>query len=314
MSTNLFSIMSGWEALEIKGPDAKDFLQRLTTADFRFMQPGSFTPNTLLLPTGKVVLYFKTIFIEANHYLLLVPTDESGASPSQKAYDEFEKMHFRENLTLTPLKTTLSYLRVLGSDESLLDGELQSLARAKTGAAIRLENDTLFALNENRWSMSPVQFDLGLAAPTSALAALKTTRLKHFTETKTLEGYRIRAGDPAVPAEISHKIIPLEAQLDDAVHENKGCYPGQEVVERIRSMGQAPRKIAMFQGTSALPQVPTSVTTTSDDATQEVGTLTSAVADPFGSGWVGLGFIKRVFAKPEIQYAVTKEAVSVRFK
>src|SRR4051812_3620857 len=103
--TNLFASMTGWQCVEIKGPDAQDFLQRLTTVDFKRLPEKSFTPGTLLNPTGKVQLYFKALHLARGHYLLLVPPSSPEASSAQVAYETFERMYFRENLTLAPLPT-----------------------------------------------------------------------------------------------------------------------------------------------------------------------------------------------------------------
>ena len=45
-----------------------------------------------------------------------------------------------------------------------------------------------------------------------------------------------RPGVPWFGADLSGDIIPLEALLDDSVSITKGCYPGQEVVARIKNL------------------------------------------------------------------------------
>ena len=57
------------------------------------------------------------------------------------------------------------------------------------------------------------------------------------------EYYRIHAGIPQVGIEASEKEIILETGFDRAVARNKGCYPGQEVVERIFTYGSVNRKL-----------------------------------------------------------------------
>lgn len=55
---------------------------------------------------------------------------------------------------------------------------------------------------------------------------------------------RIRAGIPAIPAELGPKDLPQEGRLEEsALSFTKGCYLGQEVMARIRSMGAVRRKL-----------------------------------------------------------------------
>ena len=81
---------------------------------------------------------------------------------------------------------------------------------------------------------------------------------------------------------------PLEINLRSAIHDNKGCYPGQEVIEKIISLGSPAKKLCLLEGTNLEP-VPTPLLDSETGA--EVGTLTS-----FENG-VGLGILKRTHQK-----------------
>lgn len=308
---NIFTIEQTWQALEIQGPEAKDFLQRVTSANFKFLRPGSFTPGTLLAPTGKIVLYFKALHFEPARYLFLIPSDGSAKTAAETGYDALEKIHFRENFTITNASEKWTYIRVLLSDET----KFNKLVEAKTerGALTSLTADhSLLMMNESRWNIAPIQFDLGFVVQNTALSQL-VAKLKQtgIAEVSTLEPYRVRAGDPRVPNELTSNTIPLEAHLDDAVHENKGCYPGQEVIERIRAMGQVPRTLVVVRGTGATPKLPSKILTQNKE---EAGALTSAEKNVLDEGWIGLAFIKRAFAKPETSFDIDGNKVTVEFK
>ena len=71
-----------------------------------------------------------------------------------------------------------------------------------------------------------------------------------------------------------------------AVNFHKGCYPGQELVERMDSRGaDAPRSLRIIDLTSggAVGDV------VHDSDGHEVGTITSATGD----GGIGLAYVKR---------------------
>lgn len=286
MSKNIFASMGDWKVVSVTGVDSRDFLQRLTSADFRKLTPGSSTPACLLQANGKITAYFHALCIEQNAYLLLAPKQNENDA-GQFLADSLERMHFRETLTITtsPLEFgPQSYFRVLSRalpfDRALAPHHFE-----------RSEHGELW-INENRWTSEPFKFDFGVLVARERLATFTKTLLDAgFSEVPTLEPQRILAHAPGAPNEINSSTMPLEIGLNDAVHENKGCYPGQEVIERIRALGQPPRLLVQVKGSGTAPGTPVPILINA----QEVGTLTSVTQDPRDAGaWTGLGLIKRV--------------------
>jgi len=85
---------------------------------------------------------------------------------------------------------------------------------------------------------------------------------------------------------------PLEVNLRGAVHDNKGCYPGQEVIEKIISLGSPAKKLCLLSGVTS-ESLPTALFDSKTGA--EVGTLTSA------SDGVALGIIRRTHLKENLE-------------
>ena len=85
----------------------------------------------------------------------------------------------------------------------------------------------------------------------------------------------------------------LEVGLDDAVSFTKGCYLGQEVVERIRSRGHVNRKLCGLLLDGNTPAASGDKIQAGD---KEVGRITSSVASlalnrPIALGYVQQGFL-----------------------
>ncbi len=60
---------------------------------------------------------------------------------------------------------------------------------------------------------------------------------------KALNALRLEAGVPWFPLDFNDAMIPHEAVLENThISFSKGCYTGQEIVERVRSRGQVNRK------------------------------------------------------------------------
>jgi len=99
---------------------------------------------------------------------------------------------------------------------------------------------------------------------------------------------RLSAGIPAIGVDVGSGDLPNEAGLEvDAVSYTKGCYLGQEVMARLKSMGQVRRRLQRVQGTG--PQVP-AVPVPVFIGARQVGELRSVVADGSG-GWIGLAMV-----------------------
>jgi folate-binding protein YgfZ len=66
---------------------------------------------------------------------------------------------------------------------------------------------------------------------------------------------RFAAGFPEYPTEINDSLILTEGGLREAVSFQKGCYVGQEVIERSDALGKLPRHLerVVFEGHEALP-------------------------------------------------------------
>jgi len=69
-----------------------------------------------------------------------------------------------------------------------------------------------------------------------------------------LEVFRIAEGIPAYGVDIAERDLPQETSQLRALHFNKGCYLGQEIVERIRSRGNVHRHLRSLELVGPLPE------------------------------------------------------------
>jgi folate-binding protein YgfZ len=113
------------------------------------------------------------------------------------------------------------------------------------------------------------------------------------------ESLRIEAGVPRWGAELTEETLPPEAGLDQfAIDYHKGCYIGQEVISRIKSVGHVNRRLAGF--TAAAPLTHGMTLHPLDDPAKTAGEITSA-AWSFGlESWAALGYLKRGFAHADL--------------
>lgn len=102
---------------------------------------------------------------------------------------------------------------------------------------------------------------------------------------------RIEAGIPWPLREITDEYLPAETGLmEKAVSETKGCYLGQEVVERMRSRKVVARRLMGLEiAGSDCPKAPADLL---DGDAKVVGKLTSVCHSPVKAGLIGLGYVK----------------------
>jgi folate-binding protein YgfZ len=110
------------------------------------------------------------------------------------------------------------------------------------------------------------------------------------------ETARIEAGVPRYGADMDETNIPLECGIESrAIVYNKGCYIGQEVINRIHSVGHVTRELRGLRLADPpgaglpLPQKHDKLF----HAGREVGYVTSAVKSPALNANIALGYVRR---------------------
>ncbi|HEY6766747.1 MAG TPA: folate-binding protein [Candidatus Sulfotelmatobacter sp.] len=114
---------------------------------------------------------------------------------------------------------------------------------------------------------------------------------------EAFEKNRIVSGIPRYGVDIRERELPQETGQMRALHFQKGCYIGQEIVERIRSRGNVHRNFTGFVSEGTGDIAPGAVVTL---AGKEIGEITSVASlrDSDGERTVALGYIRRETGSP----------------
>ncbi len=106
-----------------------------------------------------------------------------------------------------------------------------------------------------------------------------------------LNTLRLEAGIPWFPADFNDGMIPHEAVLENThISFNKGCYTGQEIVERVRTRGHVNRKRVGLKFSTVAPPSPG---TKLRAGAAEIGLVTSAAFSPDAKPAIGMGYVRR---------------------
>jgi len=120
---------------------------------------------------------------------------------------------------------------------------------------------------------------------------------------------RVEAGIPRYGIDFSEENLLLEVGLDHAVSFTKGCYLGQEVVERIRSRGHVNRK---FCGLSLDGQMPAESGDLIQIDGKEIGRVTSSVVSPRLKRPIALGYLQKDFWNAGTTVTIKRAGAQIR--
>ncbi len=101
------------------------------------------------------------------------------------------------------------------------------------------------------------------------------------------DAIRITQGKPRYGVDFGEAHLVQETQLMHAVHFQKGCYLGQEIVERVRSRGQVHRRLVAFRIAGEAPIAPH---TKIMAAEKEAGEITSST--PLNGETAAIGIVR----------------------
>lgn len=127
---------------------------------------------------------------------------------------------------------------------------------------------------------------------------------------EALEMQRIVSGIPLYGVDIRERDLPQETEQMRALNFSKGCYVGQEIVERIRSRGNVHRKFTGFvvEGAAAI-----AAGTKIGSGEKEVGEVTSVAVlrTPSGERTLALGYIRREVGVPGREVTIDEVKATV---
>ena len=122
-----------------------------------------------------------------------------------------------------------------------------------------------------------------------------------------LELRRISFGIPKFGVDIRERDLPQETGQTRALNFTKGCYLGQEIVERIRSRGAVHRQFSAFSVEGTLPEPGAKILAGEKDE-KEVGEITSSAILPLPGGDrpVALGYLRREAVEKDLRAGTAK--------
>jgi folate-binding protein YgfZ len=297
----------GWRSkIVATGADRVRWMNGMVTNNVRDLAPGHGNYNFLLNAQGRIL---SDMYIyNRGEYLLL----DTARWQAPKLLEVMNKYIIMDEVELTDITEKLTSLAVQGphAREVLRDAgfnfsdvdplQVQDITWNDVGLSItRMASDIAHT------------YEIWLA-PANAGAvwdALVGGGAKPVG-TEALEMFRLAAGIARYGQDITERYLPQETDQQQALNFKKGCYIGQEIVERIHSRALLHRMLTGFEVEGAPPAPGTKI----QRAGKEVGEITSALAVPGSNGdrTLALGYLRTEARNPGAELQVGDARATVR--
>lgn len=269
--------------LRVTGDDAFGFLQGQFTNELN-KPPGSVTYGLWLNQKGKVLADSHVLRVAGNEFLITSITS-SAASIRQR----LEAYIVADDVSLAD-ETAATHGLLLsgpGGGETIkqLMGEGPALGRF-------LRSGEIVAYGGRR--LPGESFEV-LGAETVLAEIHRKFLAQGAVEVGAaeLEFTRISAGIPFVPSDLGPGDLPNEGGLEAlALSYTKGCYLGQEVMARLKNLGQVRRRLQVVRGRGQAPAARSAIF----QADKKVGEIRSACGR--GNDFVALAMLSLINLDP----------------
>ncbi|MBP1684614.1 MAG: gcvT1 [Deltaproteobacteria bacterium] len=278
--------------LRLTGTDRTTFLQGMMTNDVAGLQDGQGVYAALLTIQGKVVSDLRAYALADEFWLDVPAIREATVRETLDHYIIADDVEIAADGLWAPLvavegpQAARTLIGVLGST---VEGMRPLDHREFTFDGARVRVAAVSHAGENGYLV------FGDRALTLQLRERCHAAGAEPVGTDALNVLRLEAGIPWCGVDFDDSVLVLEAGLDAAISYQKGCYLGQEVVERVSARGQIHRKLVGLVCTGH--EVPPA------DARlfhvdKEVGAITSAVWSPERQAVIALAYVRSACWEP----------------
>jgi len=272
--------------LRFDGEDHLDFLHRMTTNHCLELQPG--TGIEVIFPDNRGrIVEFGCCHHLADATSLFI----GGPADGQQLLSWLERYHFSERMQIRDEAASSAMIELIGPESADIARSLGiDITQVPEHSQLQNEGsdyDALF-LRLDRFSCPGLRAVGDISSIARLWQALRAAGCDPIGE-EAFETLRIEFGVPASRRELTQEFNPWEPGLARAVHMNKGCYIGQEVIARLDTYDKVKQHLVglAFDG-ELMPQAGDVISI----AEREVGTVTSATSSPLLGHPIALGYVR----------------------
>lgn len=276
--------LSGRGRIMVRGRDRARLLHNLTSNEVKKLAAGSGCYAFLLSAQGRIQADV-TLLAFDDHILL-----DTEPELREKIVQHIRRYIIADQVDLEDVTAATCAIALEGPESALIlekaggaapAGDYQHLAWGEaTVARISLTGQPGFRVYAAAGSADEI------------IQRLADAGAQPATE-KDARVVRIENGRPRYGEDIRDTSLPQETGQMHAVSFNKGCYLGQEIVERIRAQGHVNREMVRLRLDSAAPPAAGAKLTAGG---ADAGEITSSIYSPAQASAIALAYVRSSYA------------------
>jgi aminomethyltransferase len=283
---------------EFTGPDRVRYLNAITSGNILGLKPGQSAIGLLLNPQGHILAELRTLALEDRLVAL------SHAMTGERTLETLDKFIIMDDVELRDRTADFGTACVVGPAaaavvEKMAGVQLGALAdgdhvEAEAGGIrCRILRATSVGLAGAEWLVEREH----LGKLWRLLVEAAERHGGGAAGYAAVNVLRLEAGVGWFGTDFDDRMIPHEAGLEQShISYPKGCYTGQEIVERVRSRGHANRRrMGLAFSGEGMPEAGAKLTAEG----KEAGWVTSAAFSPAAGRAIGMGYLRREFHAPD---------------
>jgi folate-binding protein YgfZ len=263
--------------IRVTGEDRARLLHAMTTNHVQGLKPGEIQYTFFLNAQGQIQADAYVLCYD-DHFLLDVEPQTRHS-----IYEHLDRFIIADDVTLEDLTDQTFALGLEGPEAMRIASE----------SGINAQN--LYSVVAISFTGAPGVRIYGPALRKDDALELLANAGAIPASAEDAEAFRITQYKPRYGRDITERSLPQETQQTRAVHFQKGCYLGQEIVERVRSRGHINRLLMGFTGDSEHAPAPGSKVAYGG---KEDGEVTSSVA--VGGKFYGMAIVRSQIAQPGV--------------
>jgi folate-binding protein YgfZ len=287
---------TNWHAVvELTGPDRVRYLNAIVSNDVKSLGEGFGTLALLLNPQGHILAELEIYALQEKLLVL------SHASVRERTVATLDKFIIMDDVNLSDVTESFGSLAVEGPRAGSVISEACGLSlegfSEHSIAEVKVAGVACHLIQHGHFGGPGAE----IVAPRPHLGLVWRTLFgvvdaMHGAPIgmRALNALRLEAGVAWFPEDFNDTVIPHEAGLETShISFSKGCYTGQEIVERVRSRGQVNRRLVRLKFSAVEPPSALTRLRTRDGEAKEVGIVTSAAFSPAAGTAIGMAYVRR---------------------
>jgi len=272
--------LSGRGKIRLTGEDRARLLHAMTTNHIQQLTPGTGCYAFFLNDKGRI-LSDANILCRPDHFLL-----DLEPEAREKTYQHLDHFIIADDVTLEDATPQLATIAVEGPKAAEVLQQAGAPIPEAEYSTIEWGSRVVARLNSTGslgfFIFAPVAEKSELAAQLEAAGAVAA-------DAEAFRVVRLEHGKARYGEDIGERFLAQEANQPHALHFSKGCYLGQEIVERVRSRGQIHRVLMRLVLDTKTPPEPGTKLETGDAKAAEI---TSADYSPALDKVVALAYVR----------------------